>query len=136
MKMKNLKQKVIFSATPEMVFKAFLSSKSHSEFIGGSAVVSNKPNGKFKVWDGYAWGRNLKLEKNRLIVQEWEGMDFPKGHVSVCEFKLTPKGQDKCVLNFTQKNVPIENYADLSKGWQEYYWQPMEEFFKKQSKSS
>ncbi len=63
-------------------------------------------------------------------------MDFPKGHVSVCEFKLTPKGQDKCVLNFTQKNVPIENYADLSKGWQEYYWQPMEEFFKNQSKSS
>jgi hypothetical protein len=46
--------------------------------------------------------------------------------------------------NFSGVTIPskklttasVENYADLSKGWQEYYWQPMEEFFKKQSKSS
>lgn len=130
MKFKNLKQQVIFSATPETVYSAFLCSKCHSEFIGGRAIMSNKPNGKFKVWDGYAWGKNMQLEKNRLIVQEWAGMDFPQGHVSVCEFKLTPKGKTKCLLRFTQKLVPTENYSALSQGWQEYYWKPMEQFFK------
>ena len=126
--MKTIKQKVTFNVTPAQLYEAILDPKIHSKFSGAKATGSMKVGGKFTAWDGYIFGTNLVLEKNKKIVQQWTSTDFPKGHMTevTFEFLRLAKGTK---LVFTHKNVPDENYEDTSQGWKDFYWIPLQTWF-------
>lgn len=42
MKTKTIKQKAIFPASPEKVYKALMNSKEHSAFTGAEAKIKDK----------------------------------------------------------------------------------------------
>ena len=130
MKTKNIKQIVIFKASPNEVYEALMDSKKHSRFTGQAAKISREVGGKFTTFDGYAEGKNLELKPDKKIVQEWRASNWDKGHYSKITFLLEPKGKGT-KLTFTHIGVPEDDHANISDGWNQYYWEPMKEMFDK-----
>ena len=126
MKTKTLKQKVTFKASPHDVYELIMDAKKHSQFSGSRAKITKKVGDKFTAYDGYIGGKNLKLVPDKEIIQDWRGSDWPEGHYSKATF-LLKKSKDGTVLEFTQTDVPAEQYEAIKTGWIEYYWDPMKE---------
>jgi len=122
--MATIKQTVIFKASPAQLYEAILDPAIHSKFTGAKATGSAKVGGKFTAYDGYISGVNLELVKDSKIVQEWTSTDFPEGHKTQVTFEFLPV-KTGTKLKFTQTNVPGENYADIAKGWEDFYWIPL-----------
>lgn len=124
METKTIKQGTMFRAAPHEVYEALMDSKKHAKFSGDTAKISRKVGGRISAYGGWIEGRNIKLVKDKLIVQEWRGSDWPKGHYSIAKFmlKAAPGGTK---LMFSQTGVPADMYKDISDGWKEFYWEPM-----------
>jgi len=121
---KTIKQIVQFKTTPAQLYEAILDPKIHAKFTGAKATGSMKVGGKFTAYGDYISGINLVLEKDKKIVQEWTSTDFPKGHKTEVTFEFLP-AKTGTKLVFTQTNVPDGNYADIAKGWTDFYWTPL-----------
>lgn len=132
-KTKNISQTVVLNASAHEVYDALMSSKKHSAFTGGKAVMSQKEGGKFTAYDGYIKGINLELKPDKKIVQLWRAKDWPKGHASQVTYVLSGTTK-KTTLKFTQKGIPAEQYKDLKKGWPDFYWKPLKKMFPATSK--
>ncbi len=75
-----IKQKAVIPAEPEEVYEAFMDAKRHSEFTGSEATCDARVGGSFTAWDGYISGKNIELEKEKKIVQQWIMTDWPEGY--------------------------------------------------------
>ena len=128
---KTIKQSVTFNASAEDVYEALLDDKKHAAFTGSAAFIDQGINGKFNVYDGYCHGYNIELVENEKIVQAWHFAEdgWPEDHFSICTFLLEQDG-NKTKLIFTQTDVPEHKAEALTNGWKEYYWEPMQEYFK------
>mgnify|MGYP001607420855 CR=1 FL=1 len=130
-KTKTIKQSTAFKASPNEVYEALVDSKKHSKFTGSRAVVSNKVGGKFSVYGGALYGKNLSLSKNKKIVQQWacEMKGWPKDHFSRATISIK-KVRGGTNLSFMQTGVPAACYKDISDGWKKHYWNAMKRAFK------
>ncbi len=128
--MKTIRQIVNFQATPHEVFEALMDSKKHCAFTSSKVSISRKVGGKFSVYDNYATGKNLILIKDKKIVQTWRASDWPNGHFSKVTFLLT-KTKTGTKLTFTQQGMPEDQYKEISKGWYDFYWNPIKIFLEK-----
>jgi len=127
---KNLKQVVDFKASPHEVFEALMDPKKHAAFTGSKAVIVRKAGGAFSVCDGTLLGFTLLLKKDKRIVQAWrcEMEGWPDEHFSVLDLLIEPsKGGTK--LTMFHYNVPKDCADSIDRGWNDYYWVPMKEFF-------
>ena len=131
-KTKTVHQTVSFKAEPAKVYDALMNSKKHSAFTGDTAVISPRKGGMFSTFGGWAHGRNLRLTKNKDIVQTWIAADWPNHHTSVVHFHLFPlkKGKET-KLEFVHQKVPVFAVKGISEGWKENYWQPMKRMLEK-----
>lgn len=124
-----IKQKVTINATPLEVYNAFTDARKHSAFTGAKATGAAKVGSKITAWDGYIMGKNLKLSKGKLIVQEWWTTEWPEGSApSILSIKLEPKGK-KTLLTMTQTKVPKSQIRSYTSGWYESYWDPLAKYF-------
>ena len=131
MEKQTIRQKVTVPAKPIEVYEAFVDAKKHSAFTGSKATGQGKVGRKFTAWDGYISGKFLKLEKGKRIVQEWVTTEWPKGFPP-SRFELTLKEvRGDTEISVTHSNVPAEQVKDLKEGWNESYWKPLKEYFKK-----
>lgn len=123
-----LKTKI--DATPEQIYRAWLSSDGHSKMTGGIANVSDKIGDKFTAWGGYIDGKNMELEPFNRILQSWRTSQFEKDEEdSQIEIRLSElNGQTELTLIHT--NVP-ESGEHYIKGWNKSYFQPMKIYFSK-----
>ncbi|TSA46032.1 hypothetical protein D4R52_01375 [bacterium] len=127
---KTIKQSVVLKGSPHQVYEMLMDEKIHAAFTGAGAKISRKKGGKFTAWDDYIEGTNLELVPDEKIVQKWRASDWPEGEYSEATFEMEKtKGGTK--LTFTQTGMPDGNYADIKKGWVEFYWEPMEKFLGK-----
>ena len=120
-----------FAVEPELLYKAWLSSKENSDFTGGAAKASSRIGGAFTAWDGYIEGKNLELVKNKKIVQSWRSTEFPKNAKdSLLEIILKPV---KLGTKLTLKhyNIPKGQGKSYKNGWEKHYFVPMQEYFGK-----
>jgi activator of HSP90 ATPase len=92
--------------------------------------VRPRINGKFTAWDGYIQGTTIEMEPNRRIVQRWRTTDFPSNSPdSVVEVVLEEvENGTKVVLIHTE--IPEGQGEDYKKGWKEFYFNPMKDYFK------
>ncbi len=119
----------VFNVLPEVVFTSFLDSKAHTEMTGAEANVSDREGDEFTAWDGYISGRNVELEQGRKIIQFWRTTEFDEGQAdSLIEIQLEPTEDGQTVLRLLHKNLP-ESDDQYIKGWQDYYFKPMEIYF-------
>ncbi len=129
MRTKTIKQTATFKASPHEIYELLMDSKKHSGFTQAPAKISKKVNGKFTTYGNYIDGVNLELVKDKKIVQSWHGSEWPKDHYSKATF-LLKKNKNGTKLIFTQSNVPVEFYKDISEGWMEHYWNKMKSYLK------
>jgi activator of HSP90 ATPase len=124
-------QKVTISAHPTKVFNAILNPKKHSEFTGSKATGKEVVGAKITAWDGYITGRNIEIEKNKRIVQEWSTTDWPdKYPPSILEFNFKLV-DGKTELTIIHSNIPKDQEEELKQGWIDFYWNPLKNYFKK-----
>ena len=141
--MKTIKQTVHINAKPEEVYEAYVDAQKHAEFTGGKTKFDAVIGGKFDIWEGSLTGENLELVSGKKIVQKWRSNDWPEGHYSDLTLEFEPEsdsGQARMTrkegtkLILIQKNVPDDKADDIDDGWHEYYWKPMNDYFKSKSK--
>jgi activator of HSP90 ATPase len=108
-------------SSPEAVYRAFLSSKEHTQFTGSEAKCGAKDGGRFTAWDKYISGKNVKLVKDKMIVQEWKTSEWPEGYEpSILKISLKRKGTGTQV-SMIQSRVPASQADQYDKGWYESY---------------
>ena len=126
MKTKTINQTVFFKSSSSEIYELLMDSEKHSIITGSEAEISRKMGEKISAYEGYIIGENVVLVKDKKIVQKWRGSDWSEGHYSEVTFELE-KTEDGTKLIFTQISVPEEEFEDVSKGWYEFYWDPMKE---------
>ena len=105
----------------------------HTEFTGSPATTSRRTGARFTAWDGYIFGKNIRLVTNAKIVQEWKTTEWPKGYPpSRLEFTLNAKNGET-ELRMIHSRVPAEQIEDYRKGWYESYWNPLKKYFEKRT---
>ena len=96
---------------------------------GSAATVVAKVGGKYTAWDGYISGKTLELEPGKRIVQSWRSTDFaadaPDSRLEVV--LSTAKGGTKVTLKHS--DLPAGSSAEYRKGWIDFYFKPMKEYF-------
>lgn len=125
-----IKQKVFINAKPDEVYDAFLDAKKHASFTGSRATCDPRVGGKMTASDGYITGKNLKLVKNKMIVQEWKTSEWPDDYPP-SRLELSFKGkEDGTELTMKHSKVPKEQVKMYAEGWITYYWEPLKEYFR------
>jgi activator of HSP90 ATPase len=124
----DFKLTVTLPAKAEAIYKAWLSTKGHSDMTGSPAKVDGRKGGDFTAWEGYIWGTFLELEKNKKIVQSWRTSEFPEeaddSHVEV----ILDEENGKTTLTLVHTNIP-RGQDSYKQGWEDFYFRPMKEHF-------
>ena len=125
----SLTMSVVFPATPEQVYTAWLSTEKHSAFTGSPAAVDAKVGGAFTAWDGYIGGTTLALEPHRRIVQAWRTTEFPgDAPDSRLEILIEPV-EDGTRLTLDHTNIPAGQADEYRQGWEDFYFGPLAAYF-------
>jgi activator of HSP90 ATPase len=135
MKTKSISKTVRFKSPPAKVYNLLMDAKKHASFTGSPVKMSKKMKGEFSVFEGYCTGYNIELIEDFKIVQAWNFKEegWPSDHFSICAFLFEQEGENT-KLTFTQTGIPEHKAASLRKGWNEYYWEAMKMYLKKNKK--
>jgi uncharacterized protein YndB with AHSA1/START domain len=129
MKSESITVSAVIPAAPAAVYKAWMSGKEHGAMTGSGATVVAKIGGRYTAWDGYISGKTLELEPAQRIVQSWRSSDFAADAPdSRLEIVLSAaKGGTRITLTHTE--LPPGSSAEYRKGWLDFYFAPMKEYF-------
>jgi len=119
-----------FEVSPTTLYQAWLDSEQHSKMTGGVAQCSKDLDGVFSAWDGHIEGKNLFLETDKKIVQEWRTSDFGESDDSSKISLLFEGINNGCKLTLIHEEIP-EGQPDYEMGWKEHYFEPMVAYFNK-----
>jgi uncharacterized protein YndB with AHSA1/START domain len=121
----------VLIAAPEAVFDAWMSTEGHSQMTGSPAKVQARSGGKFSAWDGYIWGVTLEMQRPNRIVQAWRTSEFPEESPDSRVEILLEKTKDGTRITLHHSNIPEGQEDDYKRGWEDFYFKPMKEYFKK-----
>ncbi len=128
----SLKLTAVFPVSPQRLYKAWLDSDEHAAFTSSPAQIDPALGGRFTAWDGYISGQNLEQEPGRRILQSWRTPEFPAGSPdSLLELLLEPTEDGNTRLTLLHTRNPQGQSEEYQKGWEEYYFKPMQEYFRK-----
>jgi activator of HSP90 ATPase len=118
-------QSVVLPAAARTLFAMYLDPKKHAAITGGAVTISDKPNSRFRAFNGSLSGRTLMVEKNRLIVQSWRSTGFHADAADSTVFlSFGDAGQGKGRIDLVHLDVPKSDYRSVSEGWELSYWTP------------
>ncbi|MGA7193292.1 MAG: SRPBCC domain-containing protein [Anaerolineales bacterium] len=121
----------VITATPEQIYKAWLSTDGHTKMTGSPAEVEGRVKGKFTAWDGYISGETLELKPYSRIVQAWRTTEFPGGSPDSRVEILLESVKDGTKVTFVHSNIPDGQADDYKQGWQDFYFKPMKNYYSK-----
>ena len=111
-------------APPDRLFDTYLDPAAHAAVTGAPVTIASRPGSPFRAFDGRLTGTILHVEPKRLIVQAWRSVNFPTGALdSVLVLSFWPEGSGGRI-ELVHVNVPEEDFAGVSHGWEQYYWTP------------
>ncbi|EKD78942.1 MAG: hypothetical protein ACD_41C00222G0003 [uncultured bacterium] len=116
-------------ATPAQVYRAWLDGKTHAAMTGAKATGSAKVGSRFTAWDGYILGRNIKLVPSKQIVQAWRTSEFADDDPDSTLTITLAKTKTGTKLSLKHIGTPKSQEASYRSGWQEHYFEPMQEYF-------
>ncbi len=122
--MKTIKQIYRIKALPAMVWQALVDPEVIERWGGGPVKVDDKVGTKFELWGGDIYGKNTEVVKEKRLVQDWFGGDWPEP--SKVTFTLNGEGNET-VLELLHENVPDDEADSFDEGWKKYYLGPMKE---------
>lgn len=116
----------------ETAYTAWMDSETHAAMINGSADIDPVVSGHFRIWDGDVIGETLVLDESiHRIVQHWRYNydDWPEDAPSRLMVTFGAIGDSECELQLEQSDIPEKYAADIKKGWEDYYFKPMQAYF-------
>lgn len=116
--MKRITQRYVIDADINDVWLAFVNPSEIGKWGAGPATMSDKEGFNFKLWGGDVFGKNLRIEKNKQIVQEWYGGGWKEPSRVTFKFQQTAGGVQ---IDLIHENVPDSEAADIEDGWERYY---------------
>ncbi len=122
--MKSLKKYYKLQASPADVYNALTNKVMLEIWTGEVAEFIDEPGAEFSLWDGSITGRNIALEKDKLIKQAWY-FDESESEVT---FILHPEKNGTSV-ELRHDNIPDEAFENISEGWDQDYFSSLEELF-------
>jgi activator of HSP90 ATPase len=115
-------------ATPDKLFDMYLDAEAHAAFTGLRVILEPHRGGVFEAFDGMLSGTILHLEPKTLIVQTWRSGNWPLTAMdSVLMLSFWP-AEDGARIELVHVNVPEEDFAGVSQGWEKYYWTPWQDY--------
>ena len=94
-------------------------------------TIEPRPGTPFRAFDGMLTGTMLHLEPKRLIVQTWRSANWPAEAMdAVLTLSFWTEG-DAGRIELLHVNVPDEDFAGVSQGWEKYYWNPWRDYLNK-----
>jgi activator of HSP90 ATPase len=129
--MENITRETDLPVAPEVLCHDWLDSQAHSDFTGAVAEIDPKVSGEFTAWDGYISGTTIEIDPPRRILQHWRTSEFPAGSPdSLLEIRFIRTNEGThLVLNHS--NIPDGQGEGYDQGWEDYYFAPMREYYKK-----
>jgi len=118
-----------FPASPEQIYRDWLSSTGHTAFTGSPAEVDPAVGGRFTAWDGYIEGTNIELEPYRRILQAWRTSEFPTGSPDSRLEVLLEAVEGGTRLTINHSHIPEGQGASYAQGWQDFYFTPMRAYY-------
>jgi activator of HSP90 ATPase len=115
-------------ATPDKVFDMYLDAAEHAAFTGLPVTLEPHAGGAFRAFDGMLSGKILHIEAKTLIVQTWRSANWPLTAMdSVLTLSFWP-ADDGVRIELVHANVPDDDFAGVSQGWEKYYWTPWKDY--------
>jgi activator of HSP90 ATPase len=111
-------------ASPDKLFDMYLDPVAHAEFTGLPVTIEPRPGGVFRAFDGMLSGTILHIEPKSLIVQTWRSANWPLTAMNSVLTLSFWSEKDGARIELVQVNVPEEDFAGVSQGWERYYWTP------------
>ena len=116
-------------ASAKDIYTAWLDSEGHTRMTGSPAQSSDRVGETFTAWDGYIYGVNLELDPGKRILQSWRTSEFPPGaEDSRVEIRFDPV-QGGTRITIHHSHLPQDG-LQYKQGWLEFYFQPMQSYFK------
>jgi len=123
-------------AAPDTLFDMYLDAAEHAAFTGLPVTLAPHAGGAFSAFDGMLSGKILHIEPKTLIVQTWRSGNWPLTAMdSVLTLSFWP-ADDGARIELVHANVPEEDFAGVSQGWEKYYWRPWHDYLIGKSQSS
>lgn len=126
--MKTITQTYTVRGSLESVWNALTDPSTIEQWGAGPAVMDANVGTTFSLWGGDIHGKNIEVEPEKKLVQEWYGGKWDEP--SIATFELRQK-DDTVIITFTQTHVPENDYADIDDGWKRYYLGPLKEYVEK-----
>jgi activator of HSP90 ATPase len=102
----------------------YLDAAEHAAFTGLPVTLEPHAGGVFRAFDGMLSGTILHIEPKSLIVQTWRSANWPLTDMdSVLTLSFWSE-KDGARIELVHVNVPEEDFAGVSQGWEKYYWTP------------
>lgn len=111
-------------APPDRLFEMYLDTASHGSITGLPAMIEPHAGGVFRAFDGMLSGKILHIEPKALIVQTWRSANWPLTAMDSVLTLLFWPAEDGARIELVHANVPEEDFAGVSQGWEKYYWTP------------
>jgi activator of HSP90 ATPase len=121
---KNIVIAAAFNARADQLFEMYLDAASHSAFTGAPAQIEPCAGGAFHAFDGVLSGKLLHIEPRRLIVQTWRSKNWPVDAVDSILVLSFLTQQKWARIELVHVNVPDDDFAGVSQGWEKFYWAP------------
>ncbi len=113
---------VFYNVKASTLFELYTQADKHEEVTGSSALITDKLGEPFNLYNGFCFGENIEIKKNKLIVQAWRTEDWPDGlDDSILVIRLMQEGKDTH-LYLTHADLPEEMAEPLRNGWEKFYW--------------
>lgn len=113
------------NALIEKVWQALTTIDGINAWGGGPAKMDLKNGGKFSLWAGDIFGKNLEIDAPRKLEQDWQYEGWKKSSRVV--FELSEKAGET-TLKLTQTGVPAEEHDNIDDGWDQYYLGPLKQY--------
>ncbi len=126
--MKTYKKYFKITADPADVYNALTNQAMIEIWTGEDADMEESPGTEFSLWDGSISGMNLEFEKDHKIVQEWYFGEEEEDKKSIVTIKLHPDKKGT-IMEVVQTNIPDEAYENISEGWEENYFNALNQLF-------
>ena len=126
--LKTIKKLYEIAASQSQVWKALVEPEIIDKWGGGPSKMDSKIGFHFQLWGGDIYGKNIEVEEEKKLVQEWFGGNWKKP--SIVTFTLKSENKN-IILELEQVNVPDEEADDIDQGWDEYYLNPMKKMLEK-----
>lgn len=124
--MRALKKYFEIHAQPKDVYNALTNQVMIEIWTGEPAEMEAVAGSEFSMWDGSITGKNLEFISDRQIVQEWYFGE--QEEPSIVTIRLHPH-RNGTSMEVRQTNIPDEAYDNIVEGWEEDYFDALNQLF-------